>query len=239
MFVIILSSFANAEIQTLGTFKLGDDISLLQICGTCTYNNITSVHVTQNTTKIIENLPMTRDGSVYNLTLTSDQASVLGEYIVNGIGDLDGTNTVWNYNFFVTHTGFTLTTGESVLYFLMTIVLFILIFIIFYLIFTLPSKDERDPNKGFIIRIVKLKYLRMVLIGIVYPLIIVVLNLLNGLAVNFATLNIFAGVIGFIFLAMLRVAWVYTIIIILWILYNLLRDTKAKDLIRKRRSIFN
>ena len=101
---IFIISLASAEIQTLGTFKRGEDINLIQTCASCTFNNITSI-LSPNSTEIIGNFQMTKTGSVYNFTLSSGNVSFLGTYIVNGIGDLDGTNTVWNYDFEVTTTG--------------------------------------------------------------------------------------------------------------------------------------
>ena len=101
---IFLLSFASAEIQTLGTFKQDNSISLIQICASCTFNNITSVN-NPNSFQIVGEQVMTKVGSVYNFTLSSGNTSVLGEYIVNGIGDLDGTNTIWTYNFFITADG--------------------------------------------------------------------------------------------------------------------------------------
>lgn len=134
----------------------------------------------------------------------------------------------------VTKTGQQLDTGEALLYILLSVIIFLLIFLVLYLIIILPSENEKDPKRGVIIRVVKLKYLRMVLIGIVYPLIIVILNLMNGIAVNFVTLNIFSGTLGFFFLSMLRLAWIYTIIIMLWIAYNILKDTNVKKLIKSK-----
>lgn len=105
MFVgIFLFSLVNAEIQTLGTFKQGNSINLIQTCATCTFNNITSV-LNPDSTQVIGEFEMTKVGSVYNLTLSSGNATVLGNYIVNGVGDLDGTNTVWNYDFDLTADG--------------------------------------------------------------------------------------------------------------------------------------
>ena len=102
--VSFLISFASAEIQTLGTFKLGEDINLIQTCANCTFNNITSI-LSPNSTEIIGTFQMTKVGSVYNFTLNSGNTTQLGEYIINGIGDLDGVNTIWNYNLFVTPSG--------------------------------------------------------------------------------------------------------------------------------------
>lgn len=109
LFIVVgmfLISLTSAEIQTLGNVRQGESINLIQTCASCTFNNITSVvKVSQNHREIIGNFQMDRTGSVYNFTLSSGNISDLGEYIVNGIGDLDGTNTIWNYNFFVTADG--------------------------------------------------------------------------------------------------------------------------------------
>jgi hypothetical protein len=102
---MFLISFVSAPIQTLGTFKVGEEINLMQICASCSYNNITSV-LSPSSRELIRNSPMVADGSKYNFTLLGGNTTAAGEYIVNGIGDLDGTDTVWNYNFFITPSGF-------------------------------------------------------------------------------------------------------------------------------------
>ncbi len=103
---MFLISLASAEIQTLGTFKQGEEINLIQTCASCTFNNITSViQVSPSYRNVIGNFEMIKVGSMYNLTLLSGNITSMGEYIANGIGDLDGTDTVWSYNFFVTADG--------------------------------------------------------------------------------------------------------------------------------------
>lgn len=124
MLGICLISFASAEIQTLGTFKIGTDVNLIQICANCTYNNITSV-LSPTSQEVIGNFEMTRDGSVYNFTLSSGNLTVIGEYIVSGIGDLDGTDTIWTYNFFMTPSGFANTYGFYIIILLISAVLII------------------------------------------------------------------------------------------------------------------
>ncbi len=137
---MFLISFASAEIQTLGTFKLGEDINLIQTCSNCTFNNITSV-LYPNSTQIIGEFVMTKTGSVYNFTLTSGNATLLGEYIVNGIGDLDGVNTVWNYNLFVTTSGAErINEGEGMTLF--SIILILIITIIFFTLATIFVQNK-------------------------------------------------------------------------------------------------
>ncbi len=137
---MFLVSFASAEIQTLGTFKLGDDINLIQTCANCTFNNITSV-LSPNSTEIIGNFQMTRIDSVYNFTLASENITQLGEYIVNGIGDLDGVNTIWNYNLFVTPSGAKrINQGEGNTLF--GIIFILIIVTIFFMIATMYIKNQ-------------------------------------------------------------------------------------------------
>jgi hypothetical protein len=46
---------------------------------------------------------MTKTGTVYSLAFCNTQ--IIGEYIVDGVSDVDAEPTVWSYNFFVTETG--------------------------------------------------------------------------------------------------------------------------------------
>ena len=68
---------------------------------------------------------MTQNDSYYNYTLISNFTQTIGTYIVNGLGDLGGTNTAWNYDFVITPTGEALDIQQSVIIFgLMLILLF-------------------------------------------------------------------------------------------------------------------
>lgn len=221
---MFLISFTSAVQQTLGTFKQSEKISLIQTCSNCTYNNITGI-ISPNSTKILENVLMTKDGTFYNYSFSD--TSLTGEYIINGIGDLDGTTTIWSYNLFITQTGTQLTDGESKIYTTIIFIMFFLLSILIFFIFSLPSENERGED-GAIIGIVKLKYIRIFFIAITYPVTIIILNLMNGLAINFANLTIFAGTLGFLFDIMLRLAWIFTVFIIIWLVYNLIKDTNFK-----------
>jgi len=163
---MFLISLASAEIQTLGTFQLGEDINLIQTCANCTFNNITSI-LSPNSTQIIGNFPMTRTGSVYNFTLSSGNATQLGEYIVNGIGDLDGVDTVWNYNLFVTPNGQDFTTGKAISYIgFIVILLFTFLLTIFGASKVRWKHLKSDTDK--IVTINNFRYLKVFLFTIAY-----------------------------------------------------------------------
>lgn len=92
-----------AEQQSLGTYKQDECVELIQTCASCSYVNFTSVKY-PDSTKALGNVEAQKQGSEYNYTFC--QTSQLGQYIVNGIGDVDGTDTVFAYDFDVTHSGY-------------------------------------------------------------------------------------------------------------------------------------
>ena len=127
MLGIFLISLASAEIQTLGTFKQRECINFIQTCDNCTYNNISSV-LYPDSSIALSNVVMTRDDTYYNYTFCD--ASILGHYIVNGYGDLDGEKTIWSYDFEVTADGI----ERSVFPIQFSIILFAFVMIFFGLI---------------------------------------------------------------------------------------------------------
>ena len=91
----------NASIENIGTVKQFDCITLPQTCN-CTWNNITTI-MFPDKSFIIINGAMARDGTYFNYTYCN--TSVVGLYIVNGVGDKDAVITPFNYFFEVTTTG--------------------------------------------------------------------------------------------------------------------------------------
>ena len=223
---IFLIGFVSALIS-LPPAKLNQEYIIKQTCSSCTHINITISNINGI---ILNNVEMSNNGSgtwVYDFTPT-----ILGRHEVTGEGDLDGTNTGFATYFPVTPNGEEISTGQSILYVIFIGILFGLIIMLFYFIVVMPKDNERN-ERGEIIKILKLKYLRIFLISLLYPLIIILLNLTNGLAVNFSTLSMFSGILGFLFGVMLRGAWVFTLIIIFWVLYNLIKDSNVKKNIKK------
>ena len=99
-FILSLAMVSAAD--TLGTFKQSSCVNLLQTCSNCTFNNITSVNYPDGT-QALGNVAMQKIGTEYNYTLCN--TAQLGTYNVNGIGDLDGANTIWRYTLDINPTG--------------------------------------------------------------------------------------------------------------------------------------
>lgn len=101
--LVILSSFAYAEQQSLGVFKKYSCIDLLQNCANCTYVNFTSVYY-PNGTKALSNVEATKDNSDFNYTFCD--TNIEGIYKVNGIGDVEpDRNKVFAYYFEINNAG--------------------------------------------------------------------------------------------------------------------------------------
>jgi len=119
--MLLVAPMVLAEQDSLGTYKQNDCVDLLQICGTCTYNNVTSV-VLPNSTRLILDEPMTMRGAEYNYSFCN--TSLLGTYSVNGVGDLDGTDNAWAYDLKITLTGAeSLSDGEGSIIFVSIIIM--------------------------------------------------------------------------------------------------------------------
>ena len=100
---VLLISTASATLSELGTFKQGDNITIRQLCASCTYNNVSSViypngSIALGETRLIE-------GSNGEYTTEFNKTLLRGTYTVNGFGDIGGVATAWDYTFEVTGTG--------------------------------------------------------------------------------------------------------------------------------------
>lgn len=110
--LILILPFVTSSQPSLGTFKKGECISLAQICESCTYNNI-SYLLYPNSSTALSNVQMTKDDTYYNYTFCD--TDIIGEYLVNGFGDEDGTKEIWVYDFVITGSGDKVNTSQSIL----------------------------------------------------------------------------------------------------------------------------
>ncbi len=231
-FILISSVSAIGEIQTLGCFKASTEINLIQTCATCTFNNISAVSF-PNTSILLSNVAMERDGARYNFTLNDAQTGTLGEYIYDGFGDLGGTDTSWAVNFFITPNGECLDVQQSLIVFVLMLILFGLDLLVLFIIHRLDQENFRD-DQGIFVGISIQKYLRVVLIGVSYGLILITLNLMNAAATATQSVSQFAGIIGGIFSAMLSAAWVWTISIVIWLAVMAWKDADFVNQMKKK-----
>ncbi len=220
MLCLLITNIAAVDI--LKPAKVNTNYTVLQTCASCTFVNVTISNVNGI---IISDQAMTDSGSgVWSFDITP---TVVSRHDVNGLGDLNGVDTSFATFFDVTPSGKIVSTGDSILYAIFTLILFFVIFLLSFLIFSMPSKNDKD-DVGFETGILKIKYVRVFFIALLYPLVILLLNFLNGLAVNFTALSLFSGILGFLFESLLRFSWPFTIIMIAWIIIMLIHDSNVK-----------
>jgi hypothetical protein len=232
VFALFLISFASAEVQSLGTFKVNSEINIEITCdGVCTSMNITSI-TDPDSIRIVGKFPMTKSGTVFNFTLGAGNTTKIGEYTVKYEGDLDGNIRASPFNFFITSFG-TQVSNSGVIYSVLMLIVFGLDILVFILIFFLGRENHRNDDGDFI-GISLQKYGRAVLIGVSYGLILITLNLMNAAANTTSEITQFAGIIGGIYLAMLSVAWVWTISIMIWIGIMVWKDANLIKFIQEQ-----
>lgn len=123
MLMLFLTSIVGAAItqESFGTFKNGECINLIQTCPDCSYVNITSV-LYPNFSLAMEESAMIKLGTTYSKAFCN--TSVDGDYIVNGVGDLGGVDTIWVYTFKITPSGNSLSTSSSIVQGIMLFIMF-------------------------------------------------------------------------------------------------------------------
>lgn len=231
--VLLVSPLVSAEIQSLGTFLKGENIELKQVCSNCTYVNITSV-LYPNSSKVISNVQMTKDGTDYNYTLSSTYTQTLGKYIVNGIGDLDGETTVWTYNFEVNNSGFEISTAEGLFYiFGMLIAL-----IIFFMTLISAIKFQRNDldQWGNKIGINTSKYIRAILTAIAWVSLLFIFGLLTSLTSKLLVIDSLSHFFNYFYRFMLAMSLplgiLFPFLFIVWIIADQNVNKKLKRGIR-------
>ncbi len=224
IFVLFLILIVVTNVSALDVLKpasFNESYTIIQVCASCTFINIT---VSTSGGIIESNKEMVNNGSgnwIYVITPT-----VSSRHDVTGVGDKDGIDSAFATFFEVTPSGKVASTGDAILYSLFTLISFFWICLLSFFIFAIPSSNEKDDS-GFENKPIKIKYFRVLLIFLLWPSLIILLNFLNGLAVNFTALSMFAGTLGFFFEMMLRLTWPFTVLIIVWIVVMLVHDTNV------------
>ncbi len=218
-FILLIVATNVSALDTLKPATFNQSYTIIQVCSTCTFVNIT---ISTSSGIIESNIEMVSNGSgnwIYTMI-----PEVSSRHDVTGVGDKDGVDSAFATLFEVTPSGKVASTGDSILYALFTLISFGWICLLSFFILTMPASNEKDDS-GFEGKVIKIKYFRVLLIFLLYPSLILMLNFLNGLANNFTALSMFSGTLGFLFETMMRLSWPFTVIIIAWIIVMLIHDT--------------
>jgi hypothetical protein len=236
VFAVFLSlNFASAvfgyDDSFMGVYKQGTDIQLYQICSNCTFINITSV-IGPDGTKLVGNSPMTKDGSIFNYTLSKNLTKQVGTYTVSGIGDPNGANDIWTYKFEVTYSGFKIQDGQGFIYISLFLLLIFFFVVTLYTIARLPKSNDKDHEER-ILSINKLKYLRPVGWVFLYLLVVMIFYLASNIAFAYLPEQLLARTFFLIFRLLFMFA---PLIFILWLIklfVMIIEDRKLKKMLER------
>jgi len=195
--LIIGVSFVSATETQMGVYQKGECISLIQLCGDCTYNNITSIQY-PNETKIILDAEMTKRGTEYNYTYCFPDLN--GRFNINGVGDLGGSDTVWAYTLTLTPNGEEATTPKLLFHYGGIFILFI-----FFIGSIVGMVSVEDPKGAFALYWVS----HLLFVAITFMLWDGALNLLTSapFVIGFFKILFWISIISILPMMILSVAW--------------------------------
>ena len=103
MFILLLSSITFGQQQSLGIFEKDSCIEIKQTCANCTYVTFSSITY-PNSSIAGSGLVTVKTGTEFAYSNFCN-TTVVGQYIVNGVGDVDGLDTIFAFDFEVNPSG--------------------------------------------------------------------------------------------------------------------------------------
>lgn len=229
--IFLESCLVFGTISEVGIFKAGESIDLIQTCSNCTYINITSV-TAPNSSIILSDAAMSRSGFRYNYTMPAQQS--IGTYIVCGVGDLNGENSIWCYNFQVTQTGNKPTTAQGLIYFILLAISILIFILILYIgISTDGQRFEADSISGRIIGVNWKRYYKPACYIIAYAMATWGAYLGYEIANNFLESSSLVAFLHMIFVILLSLALPLMVFFIAMLTISFFTDKKALGLIER------
>ena len=222
---LFLVNFATAQLDSYGTKQVNQQFTFCQVCGDATYITLLSIETPNSTTQINSNMTAQGTGQFcYNYT-----PNQLGRYDFRGVSD--GCTQEFATYVDVTYTGKELTSEEVSMY---IIILLFLIGILVYLIFLYPSLPKHKANEeGYVIDVAQLSYLRPIMIGVMWILIMSITYIVANITVAYIT----TGFLGtFIFGIWTLMMYSNFLIIPLWLIYiinDFYKTAKLKEFLER------
>lgn len=222
LFGIFMISLVNAS---LGIFKQNECINIKTILNS-TSVNISTINY-PNSTLAISNQVMSKIGQTFNYTFCN--TSTLGIYIYDYF---DNLGNVYVNDFTITYTGKELTSEQTYIYIVSLIILIILILGISFIINKLPSRDSVN-DKGLIIDINKLKYLRNFFWIIIWGLCMAIIFIISNLAIAYIQDNMIGKFFFVIYQIMFWTTIIGVPIYFIFIFVKIYQDAEMQKLINR------
>jgi len=228
--VTILPVVASiSEDECLGPYKKSTTIDLFQTCDTCTFVNISSIRL-PNQTIMGFNTSMAKDGITFTSTFST--TDLTGRYYYNVVGDKDNNLNAETLCFTVTSTGFEFTSANSLMYVaLLALFIFLLVSIIIG-VGKLPANKTRD-EEGTIIGASNLKYLRPVFYMVGWAILGGVFFLASNIALAYLGTAMFGNLLFIIYKVLMWSMLPGIVLWLVWIFVQLMQDKEMRNLIER------
>lgn len=225
LLIILLTNVAFAQLDSYGTKKVNEQFTFCQVCSDSTYITLSSIETPNSTAQINTNMTLTGTGQYcYNYTPTQ-----IGRYDFRGISD--GCTGEFATYVDVTYTGEELTQEQTTMY---LAILVFLVGILIYLIYLFPKLPQHKENEqGYVIDVAQMSYLRPIIIGVMWILIMAITFIVANIAIAYIT----AGFLGkFLFGIWTIMMYANFIILPLWIIYlinDFYKTAKLKEFLER------
>jgi len=231
-FLLFSLPIVSGAIQSLpDAVKTGQCVTLPQSYANSSFQNITTIQLPDETILIINSSMQNLGGGYFNYSFCNTTQN--GRYIVNGIGDTDGTVAIWNYDFLVNPLGKIFTSQQATLYFLMFVVSFLLFLGSFIFGIYAPSSNKRDQMTGYIIAVDNLKYVKIFMLAISYLLLMLIVYFGWMISYGYLDLDFLGNLFNFSFYFLAILLLPLFIVGAYVVIANWVRDSKlAEDLSR-------
>lgn len=197
---VLAQNVCGNDNSFLGTFQQNQNISLRQVCDTCTFVNLTAVTLPNGST-LNYNTQMTKNGINFNTNFQT--TNLLGCYSYDTLGDKGGTNVAETIDLQITVSGKTTTTGNSIL----SVLGVLFFFVLGMLSVVLIGKQKKTPVKwtfalmGFIFFIAALN-----LVSVIIPDALINENVVSF----FDSFTAISFVMLWFAFALIAIMWIFT-----------------------------
>lgn len=224
--ILLVLPTIYAEQQSLGTFKTGMCLQLTQTCSNCTYVNISSISY-PNSSQAVGQVEMTATGTFYNYTFCD--TFVNGNYIVQGFGDLDGSDTVWIYDFTINPIGQSPSTAQSITYLFIFGFSILIFFGLLFVGVTAPYKNKTDEMSGYVLAVSNVKYIKLTCLGFAWIFAVFISYFAWMLSYAYLDMEFLSDILRFIF-NFLAIATLPLFILFTYLtIANLVRDSQIGE----------
>jgi len=229
--ILLLPLFSAGFVSGYLPHKLNTELSIVTSSNNATLCNLSYI-THPNGSKNYLNLKMTKNVNSFNRTLNLNNFTKIGTACI-GLICTDGVREVTgSICRDVTYTGDVITSEQTSVYIIALIFLVLLILGLVFIISTLPGSDAID-ERGIIIQISWLKYLRPVIWGIIWALGLACLFIISNLGLAHLPNNMVGNLFFVLFRMMFYVTIIMTPLYLIWIFYRIFKDKEFKRMMKR------